>query len=121
EEPVKLKVKGPPEIIPAELLTLIKELEERNFRVFKSDSKPYNLNIVGIRNSQGRPNSFDDQIWVFWRYENRWTLKKYKATTDPGLTYIKDPINSEGTAILKEGQYREAYRLGKHRGSYEAL
>ena len=30
-------------------------------------------------------------------------------------------MNVAGTAIMKEGQYRGAYKIGKHRGKYDAL
>ena len=40
----------------------------------------------------------------------------YNITTQPGLTYMENPSNSKGTAILVEGQYRRAYKLGKHKG-----
>ena len=34
---------------------------------------------------------------------------------------MEHPINIEGTAILKEGQYRGAYQIGLHKGKYKAL
>lgn len=81
----------------------------------------FNLNILGIRSSDHTPNRFNDQIIVFWKYAGNWTLKQYKATTDPGLYYLEHPLNSHGTAILKPGQYRGAYKIGLHRGKYKAL
>lgn len=121
KEPVSVKVTGPIEHIPDQVSQMIRSLEKKNHQVFKSDYKPYNLNIVGIRNADAMPNSFDDEIYVFWNYRNQWTFKKFKATTDPGLTYLLDPINKSGTAILKEGQYRGAYHLGLHHNQYTAL
>ena len=121
EEPTPIKVKGDDEQVPKDLRKMIDTLEGKEFKVFKSDAKPYNLNIVGIRNNNTEPNSFDDDLWVFWKTENKWSLKKYKITTDPGLTYLQQPINESGTAILKEGQYRGAYQIGKHRNKYTAL
>lgn len=120
-EPVNVKIKGPVENIPIEVKQLIKIVEKEGHMVFKSDEKPYNLNIVGIRSSMTKPNAFDDEICVFWKYESIWNLKRYKATTDPGLTYLLDPMNRKGTAILKEGQYRATYRIGLHKNSYTAL
>ena len=121
KEPTPVKAKGNPEKLSFELQNMIITLEKRSYKVFKSDIKPYNLNIVGIRNDNSVPNSFDDELWVFWKYDNIWTLKKYQITTDPGLTYLEYPINESGTAILKEGQYRNAYKIGKHRNKYTAL
>jgi|GEM_PF-417948 len=121
KNPIPVKVKGPVEIIPDRIRQLIGILEQNGHQVFKSDQRPYNLNIVGIRNENATPNAFDDELCVFWNYKNQWTLKKFKATTDPGLTYLLDPLSEAGTAILKEGQYRGAYKLGLHRNKYTAL
>lgn len=119
--PQEIIVKGPVETIPRELLSVCEAFGNLKYQVFRSDHKNYNLNIVGLRNDCSEPNRFDDEMWVFWRFEGKWTLKKYRITTDPGLTYLEDPIDSSGTAILKEGQYLKAFRLGKHKGLYDAL
>lgn len=119
--PQLIKVKGPVETLSPKVRNLIDTLKSKQYAVFTNDSKPFNINIVGIRNANPNPNRFDDHICVFWKHENKWTLKKYKATTDPGLTYLNDPINDDGTAILKEGQYRGTYKLGFHKQKYEAL
>jgi hypothetical protein len=121
KKPVPVKVKGPVESIPGPVHQIISALERKGYQVFKSDRRPFNLNIVGVRSESAEPNSFDDELMIFWKYQNQWTFKKFKATTDPGLTYLLDPLNEAGTAILKEGQYRGAYRLGLHRNKYTAL
>lgn len=84
------------------------------------------INIVGIRNNLFlQPNSFDDTIVVFWKEEDQsaWEFCRYKATTDPGISYLGkgNAMNTRGTAILCEGQYRKAYALGLHHHRYEAL
>ncbi len=121
DEPVEVTVKGPVEQAPDDVIRISRIFDDLKYNIFRGDQKNYDLNIVGIRNEGAEPNAFDDEIWVFWRFENRWTLKKFKATTDPGLTYLEDPLNAAGTAILKEGQYKGAWRLGKHHGKYDAL
>jgi len=94
-------------------------IEEKGY-VWFSGSKPFDLNIVGIRNLNA-VNAFDDTICVaYLDIEKRKRIIHFPATTDPGLFYLKNPMNASGTAILKEGQYRGAYRLGKHKG-YTAL
>lgn len=120
-EPLVVKTQGPVEQLPAEVDHLIRAVEKEGHLVFKSDTKPYNLNIIGIRSRNRIPNAFDDEICVFWKYDNRWTIRRFKVTTDPGLAYLLDPLNRSGTAILKEGQYRGAYRFGLHRNTYTAL
>lgn len=96
-------------------------LKNKDYEIFETDTKPYNLNIIGIRNNNRVPNSFDDYIVVMWKYKGHWNLHKYEATTDPGLYYLNHPLSPSGTAILKEGQYFHCYCLGLHQGKYKAL
>jgi len=119
--PQRVTVDAPPEVMDASLKPVIQTMQALGYVVFRDDRKDYNLNIVGIRSDTNEANHFDDEIRVFWRFENRWKQKVYKATTDPGLSWLQSPENKHGTAILKEGQYRSSHRLGKHRGKYDAL
>lgn len=85
-------------------------------------SKPYQLNIVGVRNPSTVPNKFDDKIYVFWKEpDGKWKGKYYTATTDTGTYWLRSPMNPQGSALLKEGQYKDAYKIGLHQGKYEAL
>ncbi len=89
---------------------------------YELNTRPYELNIVGIRSTQTQPNRFDDEIHVFYKTGVlNWEYHIFKATTDPGTYWLKNPMNSQGTAILAEGQYKNAYKLGLHRGQYLAL
>tara|TARA_R110000824_G_scaffold156136_2_gene329029 strand:- start:2688 stop:3323 length:636 start_codon:yes stop_codon:yes gene_type:complete len=82
----------------------------------------YNVNIVGIRNLEGRPNYFDDILMVIYRDNHkRWLTDSYQITTDPGVYWLKKPMNVSGTAILCPGQYGGAYKIDKHLGKYDAL
>lgn len=119
--PQHIKVEGPPELIDPSLAPVIRTMQALGLVVFRDDSKDYNLNIVGLRSDTSEANHFDDELRVFWRFNNRWQQRKYKITTDPGLSWLQSPENKHGTAILKEGQYRGSHRLGKHRGKYDAL
>ena len=84
--------------------------------------KPYQLNVVGLRSKNTNANSFDDEIHVFYRTEKGdWNYHSYKATTDPGTFWLNNPSYTQGTAILAQGQYKDAYAIGLHRGKYEAL
>jgi len=86
-----------------------------------------NLNIVGVRNSNGRPDRFDDEMHVIFKDETEqetdyvWQHCIYPITTTPGLYWLKNPMFSSGTGIMVPGQYRRAYCIGKHRGAYDAL
>lgn len=89
---------------------------------FKLNTRPYELNIVGLRSASTIPNRFDDEIHVFYKVNKfKWNYHVYKATTDPGTFWLKQPLQPQGTAILSEGQYVDAYQLGLHRGQYKAL
>jgi hypothetical protein len=102
-------------------LSVYNALKTKEYEIFETDSKPYNLNIIGIRNNNRVPNSFDDYIVLMWKYKGQWNFKKYEATTDPGLYYLNNPLSPQGTAILKEGQYFHCFCLGLHQGKYKAL
>jgi len=81
----------------------------------------YNLNIIGIRSSGRTANTFNDRIAVVYRDEYGFVCREWPATTDPGSFWLQNPMRAEGCAILIPGQYRGAYKLGKHRGQYDAL
>ena len=83
----------------------------------------YNLNIIGVRRTGTKvTNQFDDDIVV--EYIDMYGIKTrevFAATTDPGLSSITNPISSKGCAILAPGQYRSCWKLGYHKGKYEAI
>ena len=101
--------------------TIYKALKFKCYHIFEADEKPYNLNIIGIRNNNRKPNTFDDWIVAMWKYKGQWTFKSYQATTNPGLYYLWHPSSPSGTAILKEDQYLNSFKLGFHKGKYKAL
>lgn len=75
----------------------------------------YNLNIIGVRSKNNQSNSFDDVLLVAYVDENlNWVLKQFSCTTDPGLHYLANPLDKNGTLILLPGQYIGAYALGIH-------
>ena len=85
-------------------------------------TEPYRLNIVGMRADTTVPNKFDDEIHAFYMTNaGNWNYHIYKATTDPGTFWLENPYTPEGTAILAQGQYINAYSIGMHRGLYPAL
>jgi len=106
------------EIIAAQMHKI---LESKRYRFFDS-SKPYDVNIIGVRRDKGKVNKFDDMIMVVYRDRSkRWCINSYPITTDPGLYWLKKPGRVEGTAILRPDQYRSVYKIDKHRGKYDAL
>lgn len=103
-----------------EIKDVIRAMTLKGYMVFESDLKPLNLNYVGIRDISG-VNSFNDLLIMFWKYKGQWSSFWRTGTTDPGTYWLNNPMNPHGTAILKEGQYRGAWKLGKHQGKYDAL
>lgn len=81
----------------------------------------YNLNIFGIRTNDPVSNAFNDVVGVLFKVVGEWVLKKYDATTDPGIYWRNNLMNVNGTAILQPGFYKGAFRIGMHQGKYEAL
>lgn len=73
--------------------------------------------IVGVRSSENVNNKFDDLIGVV---ENN-TITWYTGTTNAGRHWLLNFLNPKGTATLKAGQYVNCYKLGLHKGQYEAL
>jgi len=98
---------------------LISILKHKGYQLH---NQPYQLNIVGVRSTNTEANRFDDMLYVFFKDERlHWNYAKYKITTDPGTYWLEHPLNVDGTAILKEGQYVDTYVLGLHKGQYKAL
>lgn len=83
--------------------------------------EPFKLNIVGLRKTL-HSNNFDDLLMVAFKdHRNSTYLKDFVITTDPGRKSLMNPQNRKGTAILKEGQYKDTYAIDYHRGNYLAL
>ena len=99
-------------------------LKGKGYKYFTND-KGYDVNIVGIRNSDTHgevTNKFDDTLTISYKdSDGKWMYSEYKATTDPGSHWEKTLLNKDGVAILKPGQYRGSHKIGLHQGKYEAL
>ncbi|SMD44566.1 Negative regulator of beta-lactamase expression [Aquiflexum balticum DSM 16537] len=110
--------------VSSEISTYIRMMEKEGYSINYDDSKDYNLNILGLRTPNHIPNKFDDSLVVFWKFNGTWHIKKYKITTDPGtgpLLNLNKKGNSNGTAILKKGQYKDSHIIGYHKKQYRAL
>ena len=83
----------------------------------------YNLNIIGVRHKGDKvTNHFDDCFVVIYNTDKEQNVKRiFSCTTLPGKKAMEHPMAVKGTAILKEGQYRGAYKVGYHKGKYKAL
>ncbi len=95
---------------------------ESGFKVFEGDDKEFNLNIVGVRNSNPTIDVYGCALTCFWKFKGEWQFRNWKITTYPGSYFlIKKLLNPNGAAILAPGQYSGVYSLDLHGGRYEAL
>src|SRR3990167_6829368 len=100
---------------------IIEVMRKKGYIIKEDDSKPFNLNIAGIRSATPVPNAFDDTINVFWKFDGKWNIRTFPCTTDPGIYWLNHPSNPLGTGILKEGQWIDCWNIGLHQGKYRAL
>tara|TARA_R110002074_G_scaffold99217_1_gene214397 strand:+ start:505 stop:1113 length:609 start_codon:yes stop_codon:yes gene_type:complete len=97
-------------------------LKAKNYKWFENGD--YNLNIVGVRNSETLnkvTNKFDDYITLSYKIDGKWQFHCFDCTTDPGTHWVENVMNDKGVAILKPGQYRKSHKLRLHGGKYLAL
>lgn len=103
---------------------IIRTLKRLGHKVFEDNSKPYNLNIVGIRNTDPVFDKYNCKLALFWKDHKtgEWHYMEMPFTTYPGEYYtIQKHLNPLGVLIMAEGQHRGCYKLRKHRGLYDAL
>ena len=93
---------------------IIDTLYKLGYQLFTAE---HQLNIIGIRAHEKKVNLFNDRIVLF--YDDNFHI--FKASTKPGKYWLNNLINKKGTAILKPGQYKNAYILGLHKNKYLAL
>ena len=101
--------------------SIINVMTKFKYPIYSNDTFNYNLNIVGVRNSNVSANTFNDILYVFYRYGGKWIIHDYVVTLDPGTIYRKKPVNVNGTAAIMPGYYKGMWKVGKHKGKYPAL
>lgn len=102
----------------SKLKEVIGRIANNQFKIF---TRPYELNIIGIRSATNVPNKFDDCFFIFYYNEKKQLVFDiYPCTTDPGTYWLNYPMNPLGAAAIVQGQYIDAYNIGNHRG-YTAL
>lgn len=79
-------------------------------------NKPYNLNLIGVRSDDMTPNIFNDCLGVLWEDEFGWNWVGSEGTTDPGLFYLENPINVDGTFIMAPGFHQGLWEWATHKG-----
>ena len=85
------------------------------------DHREEALTLIGLRAAERDANTFNDALVVLWYCGFQQNQVVMACTTDPGDYWRRHPMNPKGTARLVLGHYPELWRLGRHRGRYEAL
>lgn len=100
---------------------ILEKVFEKKEYIFHNVGR-FQLNIFGVRTKNKVADSFDDWIGVAYINEkNEQVCEAFRATTDAGTYWLKNPMKKNGTALLVPNQYLRAYRFGYHRGQYLAL
>jgi len=98
--------------------SLLMAMKAKQHIVFEGE---LNLNIIGIRNTDTKANSFNDLLCILYQQDEKWQLVSFKCTTDAGTYYRETPCNVDGTAVLAAMQHRSLWTFGYHQGKYSAL
>ena len=93
------------------------KVEELQLQFTKLGYKWLPFQIVGIRSKTDNPNKFDDLIGLVEKNNITW----FTGTTNPGIHWLKNLLNSKGAALLKPNQYLDTWKLALHQGKYLAL
>ncbi len=88
--------------------------KKKGYRIF---TDVHDLNFVGVRANVLEADKLDDMFFLFYRDVNGYgRVFAMPGSTDPGLYYIKNPMDKAGCAMLCEGQYLGSHKLGLHKG-----
>ncbi len=98
---------------------IIAAMRRKNYRIYDNPTGNH-INLVGIRNSSSEPGHFDDLLCVLYLSDGIWNSFAFPASTDPGAFFRDSPLNVNGTVVMKPGQYRDAFKIGRPEG-YKAL
>lgn len=91
--------------------TLKKTIAALNYKWF--EDRP---NIISIRTKLLVPDTFNDLLTISYKEYGQENLKTYSITSEPGVFYQKNLLNSEGCAVIESGQWINAYSIGFHKG-----
>ena len=100
---------------------ILQKVYEKKGYIFHSVGRNQ-LNIFGVRTKNKVADSFDDWIGVAYvNDKNESVCEAFRATTDAGTYWLKNPMSNKGTAILVPNQYRGVYSIDLHNNKYKAL
>lgn len=90
-------------------------MDRKGYRFYQNNKI---VNLIAIRNSSRKAGPWDDYLCILYKENGRKKIKVFNEfTTDPGRYYlISKLLHKDGCAILKKGQYRGVYALGRYKG-----
>ena len=91
------------------IASLKRTIQNANYKWFEDQP-----NIIGIRSRLNVPDAFNDILCIVYKENDEEKLFTANITTDPGITYQLKFLNPKGCAVMKRGQYLDAYKLGFH-------
>lgn len=81
-------------------------MNSKGYRIYETANVDWNLNIIGIRNTNLKPKKFDDTLVIYHKFLGEDHMTYYPVTTDPSDYFLRNPLRevaNKGTAILKPG------------------
>lgn len=94
--------------------------EKKGYPIF--GGRDFDVTMGGVRTNIGGlsgqssqlHDGFDDWIWMRWEEHGREQVLIVPGTTDPGLHYLRNLINPNGTAIVVPDFYKGLWTKGHH-------
>lgn len=103
-----------------ELPPILWTVKRYGYAVFEEGD--YNLNIIGIRNvTSPEDNQFDDKLVIAYKADGQWITEEAEITTDPGRYWLTKENYKPCAIYYHPQQAKGAYKIRKHRNSYDAL
>lgn len=100
-------------ITPPTLAQVLATMAELGHVVFSSG--PWDLNLIGLRAIPPTVDVFDDLFVVpHLDAAGTWQMPAWPCTLDPGKPSLLAPRRRDGTAIIRTGQQRGAFKIGEH-------
>lgn len=113
-------------------ITIIQTMSSKGYKIY---TRPYEMNIVGIRRSyegMAYSNAFTDTMYLIYKIDDsdKWEIKKYRCSTMPGYFRLVEGGKNidvkqsakmqarNGQGILKPAQYIDVYAIGVFPSSY---
>lgn len=105
---------------------ILNYMASKGYKIFEGP-RAYNIVYVEGMNIDGSPNDDADNVFndirlVIEVAEGLPSIVggPWLGSTEPGRTWVKNPMNKAGAARIQFGQY-SAWQVGSHKGDHEAL